>query len=49
MNQDSTDRLAIRALIEDRALWRDAGERGRFATVCHDGGVMKATWLRAVR
>jgi hypothetical protein len=38
------DRLAIRELIENWALWRDAGDWERFATVWHPGAVMMATW-----
>ena len=40
------DRLAIRDLIENRALWRDAGEWERFRTVWHDDGYMMATLFR---
>jgi SnoaL-like protein len=46
MNQDVLDRLAIRDLIENWALWRDAGDWERFATVWHDDGVMMATWFQ---
>ena len=46
MNQDFFDRLAIRDLIENWALWRDAGDWERFATVWHDDGVMMATWFQ---
>ena len=46
MNQDILDRLAIRDLIENWALWRDAGDWERFATVWHDDGVMMATWFQ---
>jgi len=38
------DRLAIRDLIENWVLWRDAGEWERFRTVWHDDGYMMATW-----
>jgi SnoaL-like domain len=40
------DRLAIRDLIENWAVWRDAGDWERFATVWHDDGVMMATWFQ---
>jgi len=40
------DRLAIRDLIENWAVWRDAGDWDRFATVWHDDGVMMATWFQ---
>ena len=46
MNQDYLDRAAIRELIENWALWRDAGDWHRFATVWHDDGVMMATWFQ---
>ena len=48
------ERLAIRELIENWTLWRDAGEWDRFATVWHpegrmwtreETGVMSAVWL----
>jgi SnoaL-like domain len=40
------DRQLIRTLIEDWALWRDAGDWERFATVWHDDGLMMATWFQ---
>ena len=40
------DKLAIRELIENWAVWRDAGDWERFATVWHDDGVMMATWFQ---
>jgi hypothetical protein len=40
------DRLAVRDLIENWAVWRDAGDWDRFATVWHDDGVMMATWFQ---
>ena len=41
-----TDKLAIREVIENWALWRDAGDWERFATVWHDDGWMTATWFQ---
>ena len=41
------DRLLIRELIENWAVWRDAGEWDRFATVWHDDGWMMTTWFQA--
>jgi hypothetical protein len=38
------DALAIRALIENWAVWRDAGDWARFATCWHPEGRMMATW-----
>jgi SnoaL-like domain len=40
------DRVVIRQLIEDWAVWRDAGDWERFATVWHDDGWMSATWFQ---
>ena len=40
------ERMAIRELIENWALWRDAGDWERFRTVWHDDGVMMATWFQ---
>jgi SnoaL-like domain len=40
------DRLAIRDLIENWAVWRDAGDWERFRTVWHDDGRMMATWFQ---
>ena len=46
----NTDRdiTTIRQLIEDWAVWRDAGDWTRFRTVWHDDGVMMATWFQGV-
>ena len=44
---DLLDRLAIRELLENWVVWRDAGDWDRFATVWHDDGRMVATWFRA--
>jgi SnoaL-like domain len=41
------DRIEIRELIENWALWRDAGDWERFATVWHPDGRMFATWFQA--
>lgn len=40
------DKSAIREIIENWALWRDAGDWDRFATVWHDDGWMTATWFQ---
>ena len=40
------DKLAIREVVENWALWRDAGDWDRFATVWHDDGWMTATWFQ---
>jgi hypothetical protein len=46
MNQEAWDRLAIRELIENWVLWRDAGHWERFRSVWHDDGRMMATWFQ---
>jgi len=40
------DRSAIRDLLENWAVWRDAGDWARFRTVWHDDGWMSATWFQ---
>jgi hypothetical protein len=40
------DRLAIRDLIQDWVVWRDAGDWERFRTVWHADGRMMATWFQ---
>lgn len=44
--KDREERFAIRELIENWAIWRDAGDWDRFATVWHPDGVMMATWFQ---
>ena len=44
MTQDVLEKLAIRELLENWILWRDAGDWDRFRTVWHDDGRMMATW-----
>jgi hypothetical protein len=46
MDEQRLARLAIREVIENWAVWRDAGDWERFATVWHDDGVMMATWFQ---
>ena len=46
MDGEIVDRLEIRDLIENWAIWRDAGDWARFETVWHDDGVMMATWFQ---
>ncbi len=44
---DSTsDKLLIRELVENWAIWRDAGDWERFASVWHEDGWMTATWFQ---
>jgi hypothetical protein len=40
------DRQAIRDLVENWALWRDAGDWERFRSLWHDDGRMMATWFQ---
>jgi hypothetical protein len=44
--EPSEDRRQIRELVENWALWRDAGDWERFATVWHSDGFMMATWFQ---
>jgi len=46
IDQSLLDRLAIRDLLENWAVWRDAGDWERFATVWHEEGWMSATWFQ---
>jgi hypothetical protein len=41
-----TEKLAIREVIENWALWRDAGDWERFRSVWTDDGHMMATWFQ---
>ena len=40
------DRLAIREIVENWILYRDAGDWARFKSVWHDDGYMMATWFQ---
>lgn len=46
MSDDWKERLLIRELVENWAVWRDAGDWERFRTVWHDDGRMMATWFQ---
>jgi hypothetical protein len=46
MSSDIEARQQIRELIENWAVWRDAGDWERFRTVWHDDGWMMATWFQ---
>ena len=46
MDDQQIERLAIRDLIENWALWRDSGDWERFRTLWHDDGRMMATWFQ---
>ena len=43
---DAVDRQAIRDLVENWAVWRDAGDWDRFRTLWHADGRMMATWFQ---
>ncbi|MFI7635851.1 nuclear transport factor 2 family protein [Nonomuraea sp. NPDC049400] len=43
---NTTDQAEIRQLVEDWAVWRDAGRWDLFATLWHSDGVMQATWFQ---
>jgi ketosteroid isomerase-like protein len=45
-NDTFHEELRIRQMIERWAVWRDAGDWERFATVWHPDGVMMATWFQ---
>jgi hypothetical protein len=46
MSEDAADRLAIRELVENWIVWRDAADWERFRSVWHDDGRMMATWFQ---
>jgi SnoaL-like domain len=43
------DKLAIREVIENWAIWRDTGDWEKLRTTWHDDGVMTATWFTGSR
>ena len=47
MDEAWRDRLAICELVENWAVWRDAGDWERFAACWHEDGRMMATWCQA--
>jgi len=46
MDNAMLERLRIREVVENWAIWRDAGDWERFRTVWHPGGTMMATWFQ---
>jgi hypothetical protein len=46
MSHEMQSELEIRQMVERWAVWRDAGDWTRFATVWHPEGVMMATWFQ---
>ena len=46
MSSDISDRDAIREIVENWVVWRDAGDWERFRGVWHGDGRMMATWFQ---
>jgi hypothetical protein len=46
MSDQAADRQAIRDLVENWVVWRDAGDWDRFRTLWHPSGRMMATWFQ---
>jgi hypothetical protein len=46
LNDLSADKIAIRELVENWVIYRDAGDWERFASVWHADGWMTATWFQ---
>ncbi|MGH9680857.1 MAG: nuclear transport factor 2 family protein [Candidatus Acidiferrales bacterium] len=46
MDERMLDRLAIKEMVENWAVWRDSGDWERFRTVWHEEGFMMATWFQ---
>src|ERR1700674_5267962 len=46
MNEEILEKLAIREVLENWVVWRDAGDWERFRGVWHDDGRMMATWFQ---
>ena len=45
-NENLLEAFAIRTVVDNWVLWRDAGDWDRFRTVWHDDGYMMATWFQ---
>jgi hypothetical protein len=46
MSSEAQDRVTIRELVENWAVWRDSNQWDKFRTVWHDDGRMVATWAQ---
>jgi hypothetical protein len=46
MSDLESEKTAIRELVENWVVWRDAGFWDRFRTLWHDDGIMMATWFQ---
>ena len=49
MTDIAADKVTIRELVENWAVWRDARLWDRFRTVWHAEGRMMATWFQGTR
>ncbi|HXX46007.1 MAG TPA: nuclear transport factor 2 family protein [Candidatus Acidoferrales bacterium] len=46
MTDEMMERLAIREMVDNWVLWRDANQWDKFRSLWHDDGVMMATWTQ---
>jgi hypothetical protein len=46
MIEEMVQKLRVREVVENWAVWRDAGDWERFRTCWHDDGWMMATWFQ---
>ena len=46
MDEQTLEKLAIREVVENWVVWRDAADWERFRTVWHSDGYMMATWFQ---
>jgi hypothetical protein len=46
MAEEMAQKLRIREIVENWAIWRDSGNWDRFRTVWHEDGWMMATWFQ---
>jgi hypothetical protein len=46
MTEEMVQKLRVREVVENWAVWRDAGDWERFRTCWHDDGWMMATWFQ---
>jgi hypothetical protein len=46
MTGEQQDRIEIRRVVENWAVWRDSGDWERFRTCWHEDGYMMATWFQ---
>jgi SnoaL-like protein len=45
-NDQITEAMAIRTVVDNWVMWRDAGDWERLRTIWHEGGIMMATWFQ---